>query len=208
MDNTLIHATKAHLKAYQLAFERHGLQPPSTKKLLPLFGMVSRQLVRRLFPSLTPYEVHVIVRDHDHIIQRETYTSLKAVKGVVTMLKQLKREGYRTAVVSNSRQKTILRSLKVVGISRTLFDALVGNEKALHPKPSPDEIHKAEHLVHLKASYMVGDTIYDIMAGKRAGVKVISVLTGTQSRSLLKAYKPDVILRSAADVARYLKKTI
>jgi phosphoglycolate phosphatase-like HAD superfamily hydrolase len=55
---------------------------------------------------------------------------------------------------------------------------------------------------------MVGDTIYDIMAGKRAGVKVISVLTGTQSRSLLKAYKPDVILRSAADVARYLKKTI
>ena len=88
MDNTLIHATKAHLKAYQLAFERHGLPRVKRDKILPLFGMISRQLVKKIYPSLTSKEVHAIVRDHDHIIQRETYSHLRPVKGVVKMLKR------------------------------------------------------------------------------------------------------------------------
>jgi len=51
---------------------------------------------------------------------------------------------------------------------------------------------------------MVGDSIYDIQAARKAKVKGIAVLTGDHSRSMLKKQKPFMILNSVKGLPRKL----
>ncbi len=59
-----------------------------------------------------------------------------------------------------------------------------------------------------KKSFMVGDALIDVVAGKRAGVKTIQVKTGPGHERLDKLYKntkPDFITKDLISVARIIK---
>jgi phosphoglycolate phosphatase-like HAD superfamily hydrolase len=75
----------------------------------------------------------------------------------------------------------------------------------LKPKPAPDEIIKAEKLLKQKADYMVGDTVYDIIAARKAKVKSIGVTSGLQDYNKLKTENPHKILKSVKDLPKFLK---
>lgn len=199
LDGTLIEANKAHIIAFNKAFEKNGLKKVSGKKLISLFGIVGRVLVKKLFPELSQREVTKIIKDHDYLVVNEMYRYAKQIKGVTKTLKRL-RKRYKIALVSNCKHRTILALLKGAKIDSRLFDAILGNDEVHRPKPYPDEILKAEKLLHLKADYMVGDTIYDVIAGRKAKVKTIAVLTGVHSRDKLKKQKPYMVLNSVNDL--------
>jgi len=203
MDNTLIYANKSHGLAYVKAFRKNKLPKVKYKSILKLFGLVGSVLVRELYPYLADREVLKIIKDHDEILMKETKKYARPIEGVVKALRELKKN-YRLAIVTNSRSNTMLTLLRATRIDKNLFDICIGNEKVIHPKPAPDEILKAEKLLHIKADYMVGDTLYDIIAAKKAHVKAIAVLTGNQSRYILKKYKPHKIIKSV----KYLPRVI
>ncbi len=199
MDNTIIDATKTHLMAYKRAFEAYGLKL-NENKIRALFGMEGHYLIKKLYPRSKKEEINKIMNEHHKIIIKKKQ---KPIKGAIKALKKLKKE-YELAIVSNCRSDEIPRILRNAKINPKIFDIKIGNDNVSHPKPFPDEILKAEKLLHLKADYMVGDSIYDIIAGKRAKVKTIAVLTGNTPISILKKYKPDKILKSAADLPKFL----
>lgn len=206
LDNTLIAGNTAQVLAYQLAFRKHHLPPVPDREIVKRFGIVGRVLVKQMYPFLRERELTRVVYDHDKYVITATAQYVKSIPGVAHALKQLRKEGYVLAVVSNSRHRTLFTLMKAGGIDRKLFAVCLGNDDVLHPKPAPDEILKAEHLVRLDADYIVGDTIYDLMAARTAGVKGIGVLTGNHSRSLLRRYKPYAILKSVAELPRFLRK--
>lgn len=195
LDGTLIDANKAHVAAFNKAFEKNGLRKVSNKKLIFLFGLVGRVLVKKLFPRLSQEDVTKVIKDHDYYLVKEMSKHAKQIKGVKGTLKKLKKR-YKLALVSNCKHRTILALLRGAKLERKLFDIILGNDEVHKPKPYPDEILKAERLLHLKADYMVGDTVYDIVAGRKAKVKTIAVLTGVHSKSKLKKQKPYMILSS------------
>ena len=201
LDGTLIDANKAHIAAFNKAFEKNGLKRVSDDKLIFLFGLVGRVLVKKLFPRLPQKEITKLIKDHDYFLVNEMSKHAKQIKGVKGTLKKLKKK-HKIALVSNCKHKTILALLKGAKLDRRLFDIILGNDEVHRPKPYPDEILKAERLLHLKADYMVGDTIYDVMAGRKAKVKTIAVLTGVHSRSKLKKQKPYMILKSVNDLLK------
>lgn len=199
MDNTIIDATKTHLMAYKKAFESYGLKL-NENKISSLFGMEGHYLIKKLYPSLRKEEINSIMNKHHQIIIKARQ---KPIKGAVKALKKLKKE-YELAIVSNCRNDEIPKILRNAKINPRIFDVKIGNDKVSHPKPSADEILKAEKLLHLKADYIVGDSIYDVIAGKRAKVKTIAVLTGNTPISVLKKMKPTKILKSISDLPRFL----
>ena len=203
MDNTILDSNKAHILAYNKAFEKSGLKKVKPEKLKKLFGLIHIKIIKKNFPKLKLKEIKKIVEDHNYFMMNETKKYIKPFEGVESTLKKLRKK-YRLALLSNCSHKEILVSLKAAKLDKNLFDILIGNDEVKHPKPSPDEIIKAEHLLHLKADYMVGDTIYDIMAGKKAGVKTIAVLTGNQSKNLLSKEKPFLILKSVNELPKFI----
>jgi len=204
LDDTLVHADKAHLMAYTYALKKHKIKSVTQKQILQKFGISAKVLLKQLLPNTPIKTINSIVKEHDKKLYYFAKKYTCAIKGVRTALKKLSKK-YELAIVTNCNHSTIKKTLKAAKINASLFDAIVGNDDVKHPKPAPDEIYKAEKLLHLKADYMVGDTTYDIMAAKKAKVKSIAVLTGHHSRNTLKKQKPYKILKSIKDLPKFLE---
>lgn len=205
MDDTIVDADKAHIDSYTRAALKFGLKKPNVKKLRDLFGMQGVLILKKLYPGLSKKMYNRIYEERHRILMRDSKKYLKPLPGVINALKKLKKH-YHLGLVTNRRSDEIAILLKTAGIDKELFDIFIGDDYVKRAKPAPDELILAQKLTLHKASYMVGDTIYDVMAGKRAKVKTIAVLTGNHSRAKLKKYKPYMIIRSVADLPRVLLK--
>ncbi|MEM4244893.1 MAG: HAD family hydrolase [Candidatus Nanoarchaeia archaeon] len=204
MDNTLIDADKLHILAFNKAFKKNNLKPVKATKLKRQFGKLGILIVKELFPKLTYKQAFKVLMDHDYYVYTETKKYAKPFKGIRQTLKKLKKD-YKLGIISNCRHREIVEILNAAKLDKKLFKILIGNDDVEHGKPWPDEILKAEKLGHVKAAYMVGDSIYDMIAGKKAKVKTIAVLTGNYTRKELQKYKPDYILKSVNDIPRVIK---
>jgi HAD superfamily hydrolase (TIGR01549 family) len=204
MDNTLVKSNKVHLRGFQKAFEKNHLTKVTDKEVIKYFGLTGEVLVKELYPELTKEQIKKIVADHDDFVVKETHKYAKAIPGAIRVLKKLKKT-HKIAILTNCKHKEIVPVLKSAGIDKKLFNLVLGNDDVKHGKPYPDEIFKAEKLLHVKSAYMVGDSIYDIKAAKKAKAKGIAVLTGDHTKAQLKKEKPLMILKSVRSLPRRLK---
>ena len=205
LDNTLVHSDKAHVVAYNYGLAKLGLRKKPYKYLVKLFGKPHYEISKIIAPSLSEIDIHKLMRLHDEIVVKHTYKYIKKIKNVDKTLKELKKN-YHLAILSNAVHKNIVASLKGAKLDRKLFKLIIGNDQVKHSKPWPDEILKAEHLIHHKADFMIGDSIYDVIAGKEAKVKTIAVLTGRYSKARLMKYHPDYIIKSVDEIPKLLKR--
>ncbi|MFH1839891.1 MAG: HAD family hydrolase [Nanoarchaeota archaeon] len=202
LDQTLVDANKAHIHSFFKAFKKHNVKPVSKKRLKSKFGRVTNQFMPELYPKMSKDLVKKISEDKRKFFREDSYRYVKPLPGVKQALRKLRKK-YEIAVTSNCSHKTILKSLEKTDLKKYV-DKIVGSDDVKHPKPCPDEILKAEHLLHLNAEYMIGDTTYDMIAGKKSKTKTIAVLTGNHKREKLKKYKPDFVIKSVADLPKIL----
>jgi phosphoglycolate phosphatase len=93
---------------------------------------------------------------------------------------------FRKIVLSNKREKYSKRILNGLGIDK-YFEDILGSDSVPEKKPSPVSIlNLLEKFGLSKAeAVIVGDSNFDIEAGKAAGIKVIGVTYGFRSREFL-----------------------
>jgi len=146
-------------------------------------------------------------------------------EGSIEALKLLKQKGYLLIVITN--QAAIARGYFNEVTLKTIHDKMenILKEENVklddiyycphHPeftgpcdcrKPNPGMLLKAKekHDIDLGASFMVGDTMGDINAGKNAGVKTVLVLTGygKEEQKNTSLTKPDFIYRNLLEFAK------
>jgi phosphoglycolate phosphatase len=95
--------------------------------------------------------------------------------------------GYRKAVISNKREHLSREVLKGVGLSKH-FDVILGSDSVPKKKPSPVpvlEVLKRLEFPKEKA-VIIGDSNFDIEAGRKAGILTIAVTYGYRDRDILK----------------------
>jgi phosphoglycolate phosphatase len=117
----------------------------------------------------------------------------------------LKLRDYKKAVISNKREilsKKVLDGLGLLGF----FDIVLGSDSVPEIKPSPVPV--LEVLKRLGMSkdeaVMIGDSSFDIDAGKAAGVKTIAVTYGYRSREVLK--DADFMIDNFGELLNVLQK--
>jgi len=205
LDNTLIYSDKSHFLAYNHALKYFKLKPRSFNFLTSLFGMPHHQVIGIIAPKLTENEIKKFTEIYNNFLVKKSFKFSKAIPGVIKVLKSLNKN-YDVAIISNSSHKTILSLLKGSKINKNLFKIIIGHDQVRHSKPWPDEIFKAERLEHHKADFMIGDSIYDIIAGKRADVRTIAVLTGHYNKMILKKQGADYLLKNIKELPELLKE--
>ncbi|MFH1065230.1 MAG: HAD family hydrolase [Nanoarchaeota archaeon] len=206
MDNTLLKSNKVHIEAFNRAFVKFGLKKVKAEKLVEHFGKVGILVAMSVYPFLQEKEALRILHEHNRLVVAKTAKYAKQIKGADKALKKLKKDGFKLALLTNCSHTEIKSLLKHAHIDAKSFSLFVGSDDVNHGKPWPDEILKAKSSLHAHTVYMVGDSIYDVMTGKKAKVKTIAVLTGDFSRRQLLKQKPDYILKSVADVPELIEK--
>jgi len=200
LDDTLAETTRTHVKAFGEAFKSFGLKPVPDKKIIRLFGLAAEKMVKKLYPKISKRLINKISRKHNEVVINASYRCAKKIKGTNEALRYLKSKGYKIVIVSNSSLEEVRRLLSQVNIKK--YDKIISGDIVKKSKPDPEGINMAKKIFKAKEVIMVGDTIYDIIAGKKANARTIAVLTGPNSKNKLKKYKPDFIIRSIAEIKK------
>ena len=116
-----------------------------------------------------------VYREHNVPLHDE----LEAFPGVHDLLERLRDEGRRLGIVTVKGRKTVQLSFDRLGIGE-FFDAVVTTDDTEHHKPHPEPVLLALQVLgaHPAAAAFVGDSPFDVQAGKAAGVFTVGVSWG------------------------------
>lgn len=109
--------------------------------------------------------------------RREHRDGLLAVyRGALELLRECRAAGLKIGLVSNSPLRWISRQSQRLGLSESLFDAIVEGEH-LPPKPAPDSYRKALGLLKTDAADAIAfeDSARGVLAAQAAGIRCIAV---------------------------------
>ena len=143
-------------------------------------------------------ELVTVYRAHNEPLQSE----LLACAGMPAVVHELRAQGRRLGIVTAKRQQTIALAFDAVP-DLGEFDVVVGCDDTQRHKPDPEPILHALAVLGARpedAAY-VGDSPFDVRAGKAAGVFTVAVTWGKiHPRERLEAERPDAVVDSAEEL--------
>jgi pyrophosphatase PpaX len=143
-----------------------------------------------------------VYREHNEPL----HDRLELFVGMEELLAELREQGRRLGIVTAKRRGTVQRAFDALGIER-FFDAVVTTESTRRGKPDPEPVLRALELLGSTPSdaAFVGDSPFDMGAGKAAGVFTVGVSWGgIHSDHLLVEAGADLIVHSPRELAGVL----
>jgi len=101
--------------------------------------------------------------------------------GAEDLIHALKARGLKIGILTRNSRRSVLRSLEnFEHLGPEDFDVMVTREAAVAPKPSPESVFLAAQALAVEPArmIMVGDYIFDVEAGKRAGTWTVLLKNG------------------------------
>lgn len=190
LDGTLLDTIGDLAASVNFALCELGMPQHSTAKVQAMVGNGVGMLIERAVPQ--GRENPLFQKALDTFRQHYTAHWLDTTRpydGIIETLKELKRRGCKTAVVSN-KFDTATKSL-CQHFFPSLIDVAVGEHEAdgVRKKPAPDTVMVAlrELGSNTENAVYIGDSEVDIATAKNSGLQCISVLWGFRSREALEA---------------------
>lgn len=203
LDGTLVDSSVDITNALNYAIEPYGLEKLSVEKTISLVGEGLTRLVEKILgkdnAEIMPDVLERFLRYYSEHLTDFTLP----YPGVRETLEKL--SGYRKAVISNKRESLSRRLLEDLGLLK-YFNIILGSDSVEERKPSPKPILHILAALSLRSNeaVMVGDSNYDIEAGRAAGVRTVAVSYGYRNSALLKA--ADCIIDSIGELIPKLRE--
>jgi pyrophosphatase PpaX len=195
LDGTLADTIELILRSYRHTMRTHLGEAPPDEHWLATSGMPLRDQLKGFARSAPEAEAML-----------ETYTtfqravhdeSVRPFPGASDVLGALRAGGARLAVVTSKRRVVARRTMEVCGIWGAV-DLVVGADDVTRGKPDPEPVFRALDALELRAQpeqvLFVGDSPFDLKAGRAAGTRTAAVSWGAFERDALEAERPDYFL--------------
>lgn len=176
LDGTLVDSNDAHALTWTEALAEFGFTVPFAR-VRPLIGMGGDKLLPALVGVAEDSpEGRPVVRRRDVLMAR-AIEGLRPFPGARALLDELRARGRRLVLASSGRGGDVARILAGAGLDGA-FDAVVTASDAERSKPDPDIVQAALAALGPGRAVMVGDTIYDLVAARRAGIPALALRCG------------------------------
>ena len=178
LDGVLVDATEWHYEALNRALALFGYTISRYEHLTTYNGLPTRKKLEMLSVEKNlPRGLHsMISKIKQKYTREEIMRKCTPVFEKELMIRQLKREGYKLAVCSNSVRESLERMLLASGIVEH-FDFLVSNEDVKQPKPHPEMYLLAFEKLGVQPveCVIVEDADHGLEAARKAGAHVCQV---------------------------------
>lgn len=198
LDGTLVDSLPDIVASFRRAFVARGLGAPPEDAVRALVGRPLEEMAEAFVDGAS--EVDAVCDAYREIYPRHFTDATRPFPGVLDVLETLRARGFVTAVATTKRTEMARRLVAAVGLEGSL-DHVQGTDGIPH-KPAPDVIFAALRAVRAEGTWMVGDTVTDLQAGRAAGLRTYGVTWGTHDRARLEAERPDVVSDDLADLLR------
>ena len=205
-DGTLADTKEVIILAFQKVLGRVGCRV-SDEFLERLIGIGAKNMFRE---ALKTAGIRYDERMLDDLLKEKirihlTLTpKIKLFDGVLDLLKALK-PVVKIALATMSNRRVMEKTLKEKRILG-FFDFIVTADEVENPKPDPEIFLKCAEAMRCRPErcVVVEDSVFGLIAAKRAGMRCIAVPSGFYSRSELEKEKPDLIVDSLREKDKIL----
>ena len=190
VDGTLIDSQRFILGAMERAFTQAGLPVPPEQATLGIVGLSLPEAMEALVPGLPPAErarLAELYRRSFLALREETGGEANAplYPGALGALERLDRAGYLLSVATGKGRRGLDHVLRSHGLERFFVGTQTADDAP--SKPHPEMVLKclAATGVEAASAAFVGDSTYDMIMAREAGVRAIGVAWGYQAPSRL-----------------------
>ena len=203
LDGTLIDSNWVHLQSWRGALKILGLKARD-QEVIDRLGLRTVDIARALASSNGEQTVAKLVELKGQLFENAWRLEVKPRYGALGMLRIIKARGVRSAVASSNSTDRISKTLRYFGMD-VLLDTIVGIDEVEAGKPDPALVTAAIKKlgVNPRESIYVGDSRYDVEAGRAAGAQTALVLQSIAAQSDLKL-EPDYRLRGLYQLRRVM----
>ena len=206
LDGTLVDSVYQHVLAWREALEEGGIHLAVWRihrQIGMSGGLFVNALAREVGREVSAEEAERIHRVHGEAFQRYA-SQVRPLPGAAELLSYLTKSGVPWAIATSGRHQSAALSLQLLGINEDV--PIITRDMVQHAKPDPDLfLAAADKLgVAISDSVVVGDSIWDLLAARRARALGVGLLSGGYGREELERAGAYRVYNDPADLLRHL----
>ncbi|WP_336216764.1 HAD family hydrolase [Nonomuraea sp. LPB2021202275-12-8] len=187
LDGTLIDSVYQHVIAWRQALSGLGIDLSVWRihrRIGMSGGLFVTALLRETGLKLTQGQIDELQTTHAEAYERQA-ASVRPLPGSVELLTELTSRGVPWAIATSGYRRTARLALGMLGLPD---DApMVTRDMVRRAKPDPDLFLAGAALLRVNPAHamVVGDSVWDLLAARRAGALGIGLLSGGYGRDEL-----------------------
>jgi HAD superfamily hydrolase (TIGR01509 family) len=187
LDGTLIDSVYQHVIAWRAALSRLDIDLSVWRihrRIGMSGGLFVSALLRETGRTLSEEDIALLQRAHSEEYLAQAH-SVRPLPGAAELLAALTASGVPWAIATSGYRATASHALQLLGLPE---DApMITRDLVRHAKPDPDLFLAAAALlgVETRHAWVIGDSVWDLLAARRAGALGIGLMSGGYGREEL-----------------------
>jgi HAD superfamily hydrolase (TIGR01549 family) len=207
LDGTLVDSVYQHVLAWQEALEAEGIELSVWRihrKIGMSGGLFTNMLLRETAETIDPQRIERLRQLHAAAYNR-TSSTIRPLPGARELLAYLTDAGITWGIATSGRMETARPVLESLGIDFSRIP-IVTRDQVKHAKPDPDLfLAVAERLgIAIETATVVGDSVWDMLASRRARALGIGLLSGGYGQDELERAGAYRVYEDPADMLRHI----
>jgi len=203
VDGTLVDSNYLHAVTWWEAFSQGG-HDVAMADIHRAIGMGSSQMLDKLLPRDRDTAQDDSLQTAHSALYSAYWTRLRPLRGAPDLLRACKKHGL-TVVLASSAGEPEFKALRAALDAEDAIDAATFSGEVERSKPAPDLVQVALDKAGVRAdeAVFVGDTVWDVQAARKAGVRCVCLASGGISRGELTDAGATDVYDDPADLLRH-----
>ncbi len=206
LDGTLVDSVYQHVLAWREALEAAGIRLAVWRihrRIGMSGGLFVHALLRETGHQLTPQDMSRVQQVHRESFAR-MIGQVRPLPGAQELLANLTQAGVPWAIATSGRRETAEQAVRVLGLASSVH--VVTRDDVRRAKPDPDLFLVAAQRVGvpIASSVVVGDSVWDLLAARRAGALGVGLQSGGYGLDELERAGAYRVYEDPADLLRHL----
>ena len=207
LDGTLVDSVYQHVLAWHVAIEMEGFDLSVWRihrKIGMSGGLFTNALFRELGREVTEEMRERLRRLHNEAYQRRALQT-RALPGARELLDYLSAKGVPWAIGTSGRMESARLTVSKLGLDADKIP-MVTRDQVRYAKPDPDLFLAAAARLNIDVhhSIVVGDSVWDLLAARRAGALGVGLLSGGYGQDELERAGAYRVYEDPKDLLKHL----
>ncbi|MFF0160919.1 HAD family hydrolase [Streptomyces sp. NPDC005263] len=200
VDGTLVDTNHLHVVTWWEAFRQAGHRVP-THAIHRAIGLGSTDLIAHLLGDGRDQDRDAELSAAHKALYGQYFDRLPAFQDAGRLLRRLDRDGWTVVLATSAGGAELSALRRAIDADEAITDTASADDVD-QGKPAPEPVEHALELAGVppEQAVFVGDTVWDMRAGSRAGVRCVGVLCGGIPRADLEGAGATEIYDDPADL--------
>ena len=207
LDGTLVDSVYQHVLAWQEALHSAGIELSVWRihrKIGMSGGLFTEMLLREISIEITPTLLESLQRQHAQAYAR-LVRWVRPLPGAIELLRYLTQAGIPWTIATSGRMGSARYNLDILEVDPAKIP-VVTRDDVRHAKPDPDLfVAAAARLgVDIQSAVIIGDSIWDMLAARRARGLGVGLLSGGYGQDELERSGAIRVYEDPTDLLRHI----